>query len=235
MRKRNYFKGLVDCLPIALGYYAVSITIGVAAVSSGLGIAEAGLASFTSFSSAGEFAGFSVIAASGSFIEMAVMQLIINARYILMSAALSQKLEENTGIIERLIMGLGVTDEIFGLSIAVPGRLSPYYTFGVISLTIPAWTLGTLTGAVLGSIMPDILISAFSVSLYGMFIAVFIPPARKSKIIGGLVVISFALSYIFNKLPMFDFISNGTKIIILTALISLVSAVLFPIKEEDDV
>ncbi len=235
MRKQNYLKGLVDSLPIALGYYAVSITIGVAAASAGLGIAESGLASFTSFSSAGEFAGFSVIAASGSYIEMAVMQLIINARYILMSAALSQKLEQNTGITERLIMGLGVTDEIFGLSISVPGRLSPYYTFGVISLTIPAWTLGTITGAVLGSIMPDILISAFSVSLYGMFIAVFIPPARKSRIIAALVVVSFALSYIMNRLSMFDFISGGTKIIILTAVISFAAAVLFPVKEEDDV
>lgn len=234
MKNNIYFKGIRDSLPIALGYYAVSITIGIAAAKAGMSLFQSGLASALNFTSTGEFAGFNLIAACGSYIEMALMQLIINARYILMSASLSQKLSPGVSVFKRLVMGMGVTDEIFGISIAAEGELDPMYTIGAITLTIPAWTLGTLTGAVLGSILPEIIVNALGVSLFGMFIAVFVPPARKNKVIASIVVISFVLSYIFNKLPIFGFISDGTKIIILTAVISFFAAVLFPIDTEED-
>ncbi|MCD8158630.1 MAG: AzlC family ABC transporter permease [Clostridiales bacterium] len=234
MNRESFIRGVKNGLAVALGYYAVSVTIGIAASKAGLNIFQAGLASALSFTSTGEFAGFNLMAAAGSYIEMAVIQLVINARYILMSTALSQKLAEGTTTVQRLILGMGVTDEIFGLSIAENGSLNPFYTMGILSVAVPGWTLGTVTGAFLGSNLPPILVSALSVSLYGMFIAAFIPAAKKDRIVAAAVIISFIFSYIFNTMAVFDFISSGTKIIILTVVISAVFAVLFPVKEEQE-
>ena len=131
----------------------------------------------------------------------------------------------------RMLLGFCITDENFGVSIAREGKLDPVFTFGAATVAIPGWSLGTLTGAILGNIMPIGLLSALSVSLYGMFVSVFIPEARKNKIVAGLVAISFLLSYVFS-LPIFDAISSGIKIILLTVVISLAAALIFPIKEE---
>ena len=131
----------------------------------------------------------------------------------------------------RMLLGFCITDENFGVSIAREGKLDPVFTFGAATMAIPGWSLGTLVGAILGNIMPIGLLSALSVSLYGMFVSVFIPEARKNKIVAGLVAVSFLLSYI-SSLPVFGFISSGIKIIILTVVISLAAALIFPIKEE---
>ena len=218
-------KGIHNGMPIALGYLAVSFTLVIAAKNAGLTALQAALASITCHASAGEFAGFTLIAA--------VMELIINARYFLMSCALSQKLDNKMPFFHRLIMGLFVTDEIFGLCVSVPEKLNPAYMYGMVLVASPAWVLGTYFGVLFGNILPASIVSALSVGLYGMFIAIIIPPARKNKIVACVVAISMIISCIFSYAPIVSSISSGTRIIILTVVISLAAAVLFPVKENE--
>lgn len=233
-RKKNYLLGMKAGIPIGLGYFAVALTLGIAAKNAGLTPFQATLTSFLINASAGEYIGFSLIAASASYIEVFLMEAIANARYMLMSAALSQKLKPGVGTFQRMLLGYCITDENFGVSIALDERLDPFYTYGAASVAIPGWSLGTLVGAILGNILPVSLLSALGVSLYGMFISVFIPESRKNKIVAGLVAISFALSYAVSAIPIFDRISDGVKIITLTVVISLAAALIFPVKEEKD-
>lgn len=233
MNKKNYKEGLRDGIPIALGYFAVSFTLGIAAKKAGLTAFQATLMSLTNSTSAGEFAAISAICAGSTYLEMAVMQAVINLRYLLMSCALSQKIDNKVGMINRLIMGGGVTDEIFGISILRPGKLNPFYTYGAMSLAIPAWSLGTCIGVLVGSVLPSNVISALSVALYGMFLAVIIPPARENKVIALLITVSMAASYAFSVVPGLKDISSGMTVIILTVVISGVAAFLFPVEEED--
>ena len=164
---------------------------------------------------------------------MAVMMLIINARYLLMSCSLSQKISPETGLIPRLIIGFEVTDEIFGVQMALPGMICPWYTYGVIAMALPGWSLGTYLGVVMGNVLPANIVSALSVGLYGMFLAIIIPPARENRVIAALVVISMLASCAFAYLPAISAISPGTRVIILTVAISAAAAYLFPVKEED--
>lgn len=228
-----FTKGTKDGIPIGLGYLAVSFTLGIAARNAGLTAFQAMIASLTNNASAGEFIAFTLIAANASYLELAVMELVANARYLLMSCALSQKLAAQTPLFHRLLIGYDITDEIFGASISVPEKLNPFYAYGLMVPALPGWSVGTFLGVIFGNILPARIISALSVGLYGMFIAVIFPAARKSKIIAGLIGVSFGASFIFNKLPLFDQISSGIKIIILTVGISATAAVLFPVKEDD--
>lgn len=230
-RKNNFFKGMRDGIPIMLGYFAVALTLGIAAKNAGMTAFQATLTSALINASAGEFIGFTLIGQSVSYFEVMLMEAIANARYLLMSCALSQKLDARTPLIHRLLVGFYITDEIFGVSIACPGKLNPFYTYGVCAVAAPGWALGTLAGVILGNVLPMQIVSALSVGLYGMFISIFIPPARKNRIIAGLVAFSFVASYVFNCLEVFSAISSGMKIIILTVVISLGAAILFPIKE----
>lgn len=225
-------KGIKDGIPIFLGYLAVSFTFGIAAKKAGVSPLEAVLMSATNLTSAGQFAALNIIANSSTYFEMAVTQLIINLRYCLMSSALSQKLSSKMLYWHRFLISFGVTDEIFGVSISVKDKLSPFYSYGLMTAAIPGWTLGTFLGIMSGSLLPGNVVSALSVALYGMFIAVIIPPARKSKIIAGIVTISMILSLAFAKLPLLKNITSGFRIIILTVIIAGIAAFLFPIKEE---
>ena len=233
MNKRALLaKGIRDGIPIALGYFAVSFSLGIAARDAGLTAFQAMLASFLNNASAGEHAAFTLIGAGAGYLEVALITLIANARYLLMSCALSQKLDPSTPLLPRLIVGFDVTDEIFGVSIAQPGKLNPWYTYGVMLVALPGWAVGTYFGVLMGNVLPTRLVSALSVALYGMFIAVFVPPARKDKIIAALVVVSMFLSWLFATIPLFNFMSEGIRIIVLTVVISAAAAALFPIKEE---
>lgn len=233
LNNKTWFqKGVKDGIPIALGYFAVSFTLGITAKNAGLTALQAMLASFTLNASAGEFAGFTLIAAGASYLEVAIMEFVANARYLLMSCALSQKIPSDTPLLHRLIIGYDVTDEIFGISIAVPGKLNPFYTFGAIAIAVPGWSIGTYLGVVMGNILPANIVSALSVGLYGMFIAIIIPPARKSKIIAGIVAVSMAASFAFAKLPLVSNISSSVRTILLTVVISALAAYFFPVKEE---
>ena len=232
-RGKWFLKGLKDGIPIMLGYFAVSIALGISARNAGMTAAQATLASALIMASAGQYIGFTLIAAGASYLEIVVMEAIANARYLLMSTALSQKVDPALPLRHRLLMGLWITDEIFGVSVSVEGRLNPYYNYGMAAVATPGWALGTLAGVVLGNVLPVRVVSALSVGLYGMFISIFVPPARKNRIIAGLVLISFAASWAFNALPWFDGISSGLKIILLTVAISLGAALLFPVERED--
>ena len=229
-----FLRGMRDGMPIALGYLAVAFTLGIAARNSGLTAFQATLASLLNNASAGEYAGFTVIREQLSYVEMAVMIFITNMRYLLMSCALSQKLAETTRLPERLLVGFGVTDEIFGVSVAVPGYLNPRYSYGLMAVAIPGWALGTCLGVVMGNVLPASVVSALSVGLYGMFIAVIVPPARKNRVLAGLIVISMAASLLFAKVPPMSGLSTGMRVIILTVVLSAAAAILFPVKEEDD-
>lgn len=227
-------KGMQHGIPISLGYLAVSFTLGIAAKNAGMTAFQATITSMLVNASAGQFAGFTLIAAQAGYLEMAVMILVANARYLLMSCSLSQKLSPKTGLLHRMLIGFDVTDEIFGVSMAFPGKLNPFYTYGVIAVALPGWSLGTCLGVLCGNVLPPSVVSALSVGLYGMFLAIIIPPARKNKIIAGLIVISMLLSFCFAKLPVLSSLSSGIRIIILTVFISGIAALLFPIQEESD-
>ncbi len=233
-RRQCFLRGMRAGVPICMGYFAVAIALGIAAKNAGIGSFQAALTSLLINASAGEYAGFSLIAAGATYIEVTAMEAVANARYLLMSASLSQKLEGTVRWWERLLLGFTVTDEIFGVSIAVEGRLSPYFTYGTFVVATLGWTGGTFVGAVLGNVLSARLLSALAVGLYGMFISVFIPEAKKSRIVAALVAVSFAASYAAEKLPVIRDVSSGIRIIILTVLISLIAAIFFPVKEDND-
>ena len=228
----NYREGLRDGIPIALGYLAVSFTLGIAARNLHIRALPATIMSLVNFTSAGEFAALGIISAGAPYLEMIISQAIINLRYLLMSCALSQKLAPDASLFHRFWTGFFITDEIFGVSSGRPGHLNPFYTNGTASIAIPGWALGTCLGVILGTALPDRITRALSVALYGMFLAVIIPPARKDRIIAGLVVISMLASYLFTMIPALSGISSGMRVIILTVLISGAAAFLFPIKED---
>lgn len=232
--KMWFRRGITNGIPIALGYFAVSFTLGIAARKAGLTAWQGALASVTTVASAGEYAGFTVIQAGAGLIEMAIMMLVINARYMLMSCSLSQKLDPDLPFFHRLLLGWGITDEIFGVSVCVPDRLNPFYNYGMMAISIPAWTVGTYLGIAVGDILPVRVMSALSVGLYGMFLAIIIPPARKNKVIAGLVVISMAASFAAQHVPLLMNLSGGMRTILLTVMIAGVAAVLFPVKDEEE-
>ena len=232
--RRVLYEGMRDGFPIALGYFAVSFSLGIAARHAGFTPMQGFWASLLNNASAGEYAAFTLIAARATYWEVAVITLIANARYLLMSCALAQRFAPETPFFHRLIVGYDVTDEIFGITIARPGYLNPYYTYGAILLAAPAWAIGTALGIMAGNALPLRIVSALSVALYGMFLAIIIPPARKNRIVAGLVALSFALSFACEYLPGVASLSSGTRTILLTVLISGAAAVLFPVKQEAD-
>ena len=231
--KYYYLKGIKNGMPICLGYLAVSFTLGITARNAGMTAWQAILTSLACNASAGQYAGFTVIAAGGTYFEMVLMELVANARYLLMSCSLSQKFSSETGLLHRLLVGFDVTDEIFGVAVSEPGKLNPFYNYGMMTVAIPGWSLGTFFGVIMGNILPANIVSALSVGLYGMFLAIIIPPARKDKVVAVLVAISFALSFACNYLPGISALSDGTRTILLTVLISSAAAVLFPVKDQE--
>ncbi len=230
--KHWFRRGLHDGIPIALGYFAVAFALGISAKQAGLTALQATLASLLCNASAGEYAGFTVIAAQAPYLEMAIITLIINARYLLMSASLSQKISPDTPFWHRLLVGFVITDEIFGASVTQPGKLNPFYNYGLALISLSCWALGTCLGVVVGSILPPLLVTALGVGIYGMFLAIVIPPARTNPVIRGLVLLSMVLSFLCSRLPMISTLSEGSRIILLTVLLSLGAALLFPIPEE---
>lgn len=229
----NFRRGVRDGMPIALGYFAVAFTLGIAARNAGFSALQAMVESLTNNASAGEYAVFSLVSAGAGYWEVAVMTLVANARYLLMSCSLSQRLAPETPLRHRMLVAFDVTDEIFGISIAFPGRLDPWYTYGAMAVAIPGWGLGTFFGAAAGSVLSSRLMSALSVGLYGMFLAIIVPPARESRVVRGLVLLSFAASFIAGRWALLAGVSSGVRTIFLTVAISLGAAVLFPIKDPE--
>ena len=232
--KKVFWEGFRDGFPIGLGYFAVAFSLGIVAQNAGLNPIEGFIASFFNVASAGEYALFTSIQAKATYIEIAIITLVVNARYLLMSCALSQRFNPETKFIHRFLVGFGITDEIFGISIARPGYVNPLYNYGAIAISVPLWSLGTSLGIIAGNFLPARVVSALSVALYGMFIAIIVPPAKKNIVIAIAVAVSFVLSYLCTIIPWIKNISGGTRTIILTVLISAVVAIIKPIKDEED-
>ena len=230
-KQQLFREGMRDGTPIALGYLVVSFTLGITAHNAGLDALEGFVVSFFNLASAGEYAAFTVIAADAPYWEMAAITLVANARYMLMSCVLSQKFSPKTPFYHRLGVGFGITDEIFGISISRRGFLQPAYNYGAMALAVPVWALGTSLGIVAGDILPPSFLSALSVALYGMFIAIIIPPGKENKVVLGLVFLSFALSLLAAKLPLVSELSASSRTIVLTVLIAGAAAWLFPLQE----
>ena len=231
-RTNQIKKGLTDGIPVMLGYLAVSFSFGILARKAGLTTLQAVLMSALNLTSAGQFASLDVIVASGSYIELALSQLIINLRYCLMSTSLSQKVDPKAGTFHRYLMAYGNTDEVFALSASVKGPLSPFYTYGLMGAAIPGWVVGTLLGAVAGNILPERILSALGVALYAMFCAIIVPPAKESRVLRYVIVIAMAASLLFAVLPVLREISSGMRVILLTVVIAAAAAKLAPVKEE---
>lgn len=233
-RNKNAFaNGLRDGIPIALGYFAVAFSLGIVAKKAGLNPFQGFLSSFLNHASAGEYAEFTVILANAPYFEMAFVILVTNIRYLLMSCALSQKFAPDTALLHRILVGFGITDEIFGISIGRSGKLNPYYNYGAMAIALPSWALGTALGIVAGNVLPPSAVSALSVALYGMFVAIIIPASKQDKIVGGVVIVSFAASFAVSRIPLFDSMSDSMKISLLTVIIAGLAAVLFPVKDEE--
>lgn len=228
----DFIHGMYAGIPIGLGYFAVSFAFGIQARAAGLSAVQAFCLSGTNLTSAGQFAGLAVIESAGALATLALTQLIINLRYCLMSCALSQKLTPNTPLVHRFLMACGVTDEIFGVSVSVNGRLSPYYLYGQTAVAWPGWSLGTLCGALAGNILPASVTAALGMALYGMFVAIVVPAAQQDRKILAVSLIAAVLSLACCYLPGLATLSSGTRIIVVTLVVAGGAAVLFPMKEE---
>ena len=239
MRKQNlkwneYRTGLSRGLPVGMGYFSVSFGFGAMAVSQGLRVFDATLISLTNVTSAGQFAGLTVIVAAATIWEMILTQLIINSRYALMSLALSQRMGQRIGFLPRLVIAFFNTDEIFALAMARVEPLTVPFMLGLGTLPILGWTLGTLGGALAGSILPASIQAALGVMLYGMFVAIVVPPAKQEKEILITVLLAMGFSTLFTLVPLLKQVSAGISIVICTVAAAAICAWLFPIREEEE-
>lgn len=233
MRGSEYRAGVNRGLPVGMGYFSVSFGFGAMAVSQGLGAWDAALISLTNMTSAGQFAGLTVIVAAASLWEMVLTQLIINSRYALMSLALSQRMGQRIGLLPRLLIAFFNTDEIFALAMSRTEPLTLPYTLGLGTLPILGWTGGTLCGGLAGSVLPVSIRGALGVMLYGMFVAIVVPPARQEKPVLAVVTLAVVLSCLFSWTPGLKDVSAGISIVICTVAAAAVCAVLFPVADEE--
>lgn len=234
MKKQEFLQGCKDGLPICLGYFSVSMAFGLTAVLAGVPIWAAVLTSITNVTSAGQFAGTNLLVAGGNMVELIVTTLIINIRYFLMSLSVSQKVERQMTFGQRMAIAFGITDEIFAVSMQRPKAISAVYMAGLIIVPVAGWTLGTFTGAVATSFMPESLSQAMGIALYAMFIAIVIPPTAKDKSVLFTAILAAVLSLIFSFVPLLKTIGSGWTIIIITLIVSAIAATLFPRKPEGD-
>ncbi len=232
MKQSSFARGVRRGLPVGVGYFSVSFGFGAMAASLGIRALDAALISVSNLTSAGQFAGLTLIVAAASLWEIVLTQIIINSRYALMSLALSQKLDKKVSIFGRLAIAFVNTDEIFALAMAEPGSLTTSFMMGLGSLPVLGWTSGTLLGALAGSVLPLHIRTALGVMLYGMFIAIVVPPARQEKPVLITVMLSMLLSCLFAWVPMLKTVSAGISIVVCTVAAAAVCAWMFPIREE---
>lgn len=230
--KSNFLRGMYHGIPIALGYLSVSFGFGIMAAKAGLSVLAASAISATNLTSAGQAAGVDIIAAGGTIIEMILVQLTINIRYSLMALSLSQKLDRKFTAPHRLAASYGITDEIFAVCSAQKQPLTPAYMYGMILVAFVGWVTGTALGAEAGQLLPASVNSAMCIVLYGMFLAIIIPPSKKQKSVLAVVVSAAAVSVLFKY--VFTMVSGGFAVIISAVAASLVGAALFPVKDEEE-
>ena len=230
--KADFRRGIRHGIPIALGYVSVSFAFGMKAVASGLTVIQAVLISMTNLTSAGQVAALPLMAGGAALTEMALTQLTINLRYALMSLRLSRKLDGTMGTLQRMIFSFANTDEIFVVASSQPGKVGKAYLYGLIITPWFGWSLGTLLGAAAGTLLPEFVRNALGIALYGMFLAIILPPAREQKSVRAVVLMAVALSLCFHYVPGLKSISSGFAIIICAVAAAAAGAVLYPVKEE---
>lgn len=233
-QKLNIKSGLKDGLPIGLGYLSVAFAFGVQASIVGVPFFMSVFISMTNLTSAGQLAGLTIIAEVGTILEMILSQLVINARYFLMSITLTQKLDDSFTFKHRLLCSVFVTDEIFAVASAKPKLLTRSYFYGLVVFPYVGWTLGTLLGGVAGNLLPVELTNALGIALYAMFIAIIIPPSITVKGVLPTVLIGALISSIIYYLPFFDGVSTGIAVIISALISALIMALISPVKEQTD-
>ena len=230
----TFQKGLKDGLPICLGYISVSFAFGMMATQGGLPVWVALLISMTNLTSAGQFAGTALILSGGLYLEIAVTTFVINIRYMLMSLSLSQKLDNAMTNLERWVLSFGVTDEIFAVAMQQNNSINARYLSGLIATPYIGWTLGTLLGATATNLLPMGVRTALGIAIYGMFIAIIIPPARHSLPIVKVIVISVVFSCIFKWIPGLNGLSSGWVIILCAVIASAYAALRYPVHEAEE-
>ena len=228
---RHFREGIQVGIPIGLGYFAVAFSLGIVAAKAGITPFEGFMTSLLVNASAGESAGFTAILEKVPYLQMTMITLVTNARYILMSFALSQKIDPKENMIHRLLLGFFLTDEYFALAISKDGYCDPYYSYGAILVAAPLWALGTAMGIFFGNVLPMRIVSGLSVALYGMFLAIIMPPCKTNRNIAVLIAVSALCSFLLNR---FTSLSGSMITILLTILISLAGAIFFPRKGESD-
>lgn len=233
MKNNEFIKGIKAGIPIGLGYLSVSISFGIMGSSFGLYIWQTLLISMLTLTSAGQLAGIHVMLNPGMYIDMLICQLTINIRYSFMSISLSQKLDSNFKGIYKWLLGFFITDEIFAVLIQQHNNVKRIFMFGVVTLPYFGWAIGTIGGALLGSVLPTVLLNALSIAIYGMFIAIIIPCVKKSSKTLKVVIVSIVLSLLFYFVPGLNQISSGLSVSICAILAATLGAILFPIKEGD--
>ncbi len=233
MKKQEFLEGIRDGIPICLGYFSVSMAFGLTAVLSGIPAWAAVMISLTNVTSAGQFAGINLLVANGAFVEIGLTTLIINIRYFLMSISVSQKLEQKMSLKERMAIAFGITDEIFAVSMQRDHELTSAYMAGLIITPVLGWTGGTFVGAVATSLMPPVLSNAFGIALYGMFIAIIVPPARDHKNVLIAIILAVLASVACKYLPIIKNLSSGWTIILITVVVCLIAAWCFPVEESE--
>lgn len=233
MKRNEFINGIKDGIPICLGYFSVSMAFGIAAVNGGIPSWAAIITSLTNVTSAGQFAGVNIMLALGALAELAITTMIINMRYFLMSLSVSQKVDTSMTIWQRCLVSFGITDEIFAVSMRRQRTLTFAYMTGLIITPVLGWTLGTAVGALATTVMPKALSTAMGIALYGMFIAIVVPPARENSKVSIAVLLAIAGSLLFAYAPMLKTISDGWTIIIITILVSSLCATFFPVKPQE--
>lgn len=232
MHSRNAFRrGFNAGLPIGMGYFSVSLSFGILAVSYGFSWWQAVLISMVTVTSAGQFAGIGIMCSPGQYIAMLVSQLTINVRYSMMSISLSQKVDSSISRVWRWILGFFITDEIFAVA-AAERKLSRPFFLGLTVLPYTGWALGTLCGALVGNILPQRLMNALCIALYGMFVAIVVPVAKKERSVMAVVVLAMVISCLFTWLPGLKDISSGISVSLCAILAAAVGAAVFPVKED---
>ena len=229
-RRAAFLTGARDAIPVGLGYLAASFSIGIACRDAGVNVLQGALISLTCVASAGEYAGLTVIAENSGLISIIAISIVANIRYLLMGCALAPRLDPKLSLPRRLAVGYALTDEIFGLEIAQRGYVDPFYYYGTVCTSVSLWVIGTVLGIVLGSLLPPALSGGFSVMLFGMFIAIIVPPAKENRVVAGVVILAMLLSFIASHL---SFMTDAMSVLLITVGLSAAAALLFPVKEEE--
>ncbi|MEE3452922.1 AzlC family ABC transporter permease [Dialister sp.] len=230
MSDSEFIRGVRDGASLAGGYFAVAFSLGIASRGVGMNAIQGFFLSFLNNASAGEYAVVSAISTLSSLLSLALLVLITNARYFLMSCALSQKLAPDTGLFHRLLLSWGITDELFGLAIAKKGYVEPSYLYGAYLSSLSCWALGTSAGVTAGNALPPYLVTALGASIFGMFLAIILPAAKKDRAVFLTVLSGFILSGFSSEIPFLSSLSEPVRVILLTLLISSSAAILKPVK-----